>query len=173
MLLTLRVASRIEARCRTSSRRRNPRERHLTRGNATRQFPRCARVRNDGRPPPPRPAVPFLSGMLLPALEAFPMSAEGQTEKNSARAYIFRFALCSVPGIAYSIRKMTAIEASISFTASWVRRPCPHGIGLWIEIQLRTSLQHAWATVVETVDAFTNENLKFGAGSDDWKRFFN
>ena len=43
---------------------------------------------------------------------------------------------------------------------------------LWIEIQLRTSLQHAWATAVETVDAFTNENLKFGAGSDDWKRFF-
>ena len=43
---------------------------------------------------------------------------------------------------------------------------------LWIEIQLRTSLQHAWATAVETVDAFTSENLKFGAGSDDWKRFF-
>jgi hypothetical protein len=43
---------------------------------------------------------------------------------------------------------------------------------LWIEIQLRTSMQHAWATAVETVDAFTNENLKFGAGSDDWKRFF-
>jgi hypothetical protein len=43
---------------------------------------------------------------------------------------------------------------------------------LWIEIQLRTSLQHSWATAVETVDAFTSENLKFGAGSDDWKRFF-
>jgi hypothetical protein len=43
---------------------------------------------------------------------------------------------------------------------------------LWIEIQLRTSMQHAWATAVETVDAFTYENLKFGAGSDDWKRFF-
>lgn len=43
---------------------------------------------------------------------------------------------------------------------------------LWVEIQLRTSMQHAWATAVETVDAFTSENLKFGAGSDDWKRFF-
>jgi hypothetical protein len=43
---------------------------------------------------------------------------------------------------------------------------------LWIEIQLRTSMQHAWATAVETIDAFTSENLKFGAGSDDWKRFF-
>ena len=43
---------------------------------------------------------------------------------------------------------------------------------LWIELQLRTSLQHAWATAVETVDAFTEENLKFGLGSTDWKRFF-
>jgi hypothetical protein len=43
---------------------------------------------------------------------------------------------------------------------------------LWIEIQLRTSMQHAWATAVETVDAFTSENLKFGSGSEDWKRFF-
>jgi ppGpp synthetase/RelA/SpoT-type nucleotidyltranferase len=43
---------------------------------------------------------------------------------------------------------------------------------LWIEIQLRTSMQHAWATAVETVDAFTAENLKFGSGSEDWKRFF-
>jgi hypothetical protein len=33
-------------------------------------------------------------------------------------------------------------------------------------------MQHGWATAVETVDAFTNENLKFGAGSDDWTRFF-
>lgn len=43
---------------------------------------------------------------------------------------------------------------------------------LWIEIQLRTSMQHSWATAVETVDAFTSENLKFGFGSDDWRRFF-
>lgn len=43
---------------------------------------------------------------------------------------------------------------------------------LWIEIQLRTSMQHAWATALETVDIFTSENLKFGSGSDEWKRFF-
>lgn len=43
---------------------------------------------------------------------------------------------------------------------------------LRIEIQLRTKLQHSWATAVETVDAFTGENLKFGNGSTDWKRFF-
>ncbi|MDH7789146.1 RelA/SpoT domain-containing protein [Ochrobactrum sp. AN78] len=43
---------------------------------------------------------------------------------------------------------------------------------LRIEIQIRTKLQHSWATAVETVDAFTGENLKFGNGSENWKRFF-
>jgi Region found in RelA / SpoT proteins len=43
---------------------------------------------------------------------------------------------------------------------------------LRIEIQLRTKLQHAWATAVETVDTFTGEDLKFGLGDNDWRRFF-
>lgn len=43
---------------------------------------------------------------------------------------------------------------------------------LRIEMQLRTKLQHAWATCVETVDAFTAEDLKFGKGTSDWRRFF-
>ena len=44
--------------------------------------------------------------------------------------------------------------------------------GYRIEIQLRSQLQHAWATAVETVTTFTRTLLKFGGGSDDWKRFF-
>jgi hypothetical protein len=43
---------------------------------------------------------------------------------------------------------------------------------LRIEIQMRTRLQHAWATAVETVDAFTDEDLKFGKGTSKWRRFF-
>lgn len=43
---------------------------------------------------------------------------------------------------------------------------------LRIEIQMRTRLQHAWATAVETVDAFTAENIKFGKGASNWRRFF-
>lgn len=41
-----------------------------------------------------------------------------------------------------------------------------------IEIQLRTRLQHNWATAVETVGIFTGEALKSSQGNEDWQRFF-
>jgi hypothetical protein len=44
--------------------------------------------------------------------------------------------------------------------------------GCKIEIQLRTRLQHAWATAVETVDSLLNQNIKGGAGQKEWRRFF-
>ena len=44
--------------------------------------------------------------------------------------------------------------------------------GQRIEIQLRSRLQHAFATAVETVTTFTQEPLKFGAGPIEWRRFF-
>jgi hypothetical protein len=43
---------------------------------------------------------------------------------------------------------------------------------LRIEIQIRSRLQHAWATAVETVSAFTDQALKSGEGKPKWKRFF-
>jgi hypothetical protein len=41
-----------------------------------------------------------------------------------------------------------------------------------IEIQLRTRLQHAWATAVEAVGAIRGEDLKAGQGNASWLRFF-
>jgi len=45
-----------------------------------------------------------------------------------------------------------------------------------IEIQIRSRLQHAWATAVEIVDAFTGQALKSGlkinSGDPRWRRFF-
>jgi hypothetical protein len=44
--------------------------------------------------------------------------------------------------------------------------------GLKVEIQVRSRLQHGWATAVETVGAFTQQALKSSLGSDEWLRFF-
>lgn len=44
--------------------------------------------------------------------------------------------------------------------------------GLRIEVQLRTRLQHAWATAVETVGFFTVQALKSSQGAKEWLRFF-
>lgn len=44
--------------------------------------------------------------------------------------------------------------------------------GLKVEIQIRTHLQHLWATAVETVGTFTNYSLKSSMGPELWLRFF-
>lgn len=43
---------------------------------------------------------------------------------------------------------------------------------LRIEIQIRTRLQHLWATAVETVGLLIDEGLKYSQGSDAWLEFF-
>lgn len=43
---------------------------------------------------------------------------------------------------------------------------------LKIEVQLRSLLQHAWATAVEVVDTITDQALKSSRGKRDWLRFF-
>jgi ppGpp synthetase/RelA/SpoT-type nucleotidyltranferase len=44
--------------------------------------------------------------------------------------------------------------------------------GLQIELQLRSPLQHAWATAVETVGTFLKQALKSSQGHAEWLRFF-
>lgn len=41
-----------------------------------------------------------------------------------------------------------------------------------IEIQIRTLLQHAWATAVETVGTFIKQSLKSSQGEAEWLKFF-
>jgi len=50
--------------------------------------------------------------------------------------------------------------------------PDGHGNKKNIEIQLRTTLQHYWATALEIVDLFTGQALKSNQGDENWKRFF-
>ncbi len=44
--------------------------------------------------------------------------------------------------------------------------------GLKIEVQLRTSVQHAWATAVEIADLVSDTRTKFEDGTGDYGRFF-
>jgi len=41
-----------------------------------------------------------------------------------------------------------------------------------IEVQIRTRLQHAWATAVEGVGRARDEDFKSGEGDSDWRRLF-
>ena len=44
--------------------------------------------------------------------------------------------------------------------------------GQSIEIQIRTKLQHSWATAVETVGTLLKQSLKSSQGEERWLRFF-
>lgn len=50
-------------------------------------------------------------------------------------------------------------------------RYVPHN-GQRIEVQIRSRIQHIWATAVEVVGAFTKQALKSSQGSEDWQRLF-
>ncbi len=41
-----------------------------------------------------------------------------------------------------------------------------------IELQIRTKLQHDWATTLEVVELFTGQALKSNRGSEEWHEFF-
>ena len=43
---------------------------------------------------------------------------------------------------------------------------------LQLELQVRTKIQNNWATAVEIVDTFENENLKRGFNNSEWGSFF-
>lgn len=44
--------------------------------------------------------------------------------------------------------------------------------GLKLELQIRTKLQHNWATAVETAGIYTKTSLKSSKGPDEWLNFF-
>ncbi|MBV8457910.1 MAG: RelA/SpoT domain-containing protein [Acetobacteraceae bacterium] len=52
------------------------------------------------------------------------------------------------------------------------RGPLSVFTGRTIELQVRTRLQHSWATSIEAVGLFRREELKNNQGSADWLRLF-
>jgi len=43
---------------------------------------------------------------------------------------------------------------------------------LLVEVQIRSKLQHLWATAIETVDFFTRQAIKSSEGQKEWMDFF-
>jgi len=48
----------------------------------------------------------------------------------------------------------------------------PHHNGLLLEIQIRTKLQHAWATAVETMGTFVGQSIKSSEADAEWNDYF-
>ena len=44
--------------------------------------------------------------------------------------------------------------------------------GLKVELQIRSNIQHTWATAVEVIGTFNKENLKSSQGNQEWLHFF-
>ena len=50
--------------------------------------------------------------------------------------------------------------------------PNKNGDDKFIEIQLRTKVQHSWATAIEIIDLFAKQSIKTNSGDKDWSNFF-
>ena len=44
--------------------------------------------------------------------------------------------------------------------------------GMWIELQIRTQIQHIWATTLEIFDIKNESTLKIGGGNEEHREFF-
>jgi ppGpp synthetase/RelA/SpoT-type nucleotidyltranferase len=54
----------------------------------------------------------------------------------------------------------------------YVNENNPESNGLRIELQIRTKLQHTWATAVETMGTFLDYSLKSSQGPESWLDYF-
>lgn len=61
---------------------------------------------------------------------------------------------------------------SIHLIYRYKNKRAPGHDGLLIELQIRTKLQHIWATAVETMGTFLGQALKSRQGDKDWLDFF-
>lgn len=61
---------------------------------------------------------------------------------------------------------------SIHLVYKYKNKLQPHYDGLLLELQIRTKLQHIWATAVETMGTYLGQVFKSGEGEKKWRDFF-
>jgi len=61
---------------------------------------------------------------------------------------------------------------SLHLIYRYKNKGAPDYDGLLLELQIRTKLQHVWATAVETMGTFLGQALKSRQGDQDWIDFF-
>lgn len=103
-----------------------------------------------------------------------------------------RFAFEDIPTLtsAYELLQKTSLEGfSLKATYNYVEKPKESGYrsihfvykyhsddedkdGMLVELQIRTRLQHDWATAVETAELISQSPLKASAGDEHWQDYF-
>jgi (p)ppGpp synthase/HD superfamily hydrolase len=89
-----------------------------------------------------------------------------------------------------SIQRKSKIKHKMAKLTDYIKNPKPSGYrgchliynyfsdrtekynGLNVEMQIRSMLQHYWATTVETASMFMQQSLKSSVGDSGWLRFF-
>jgi len=61
---------------------------------------------------------------------------------------------------------------SVHLVYKYNSKRAPEYNGLSVELQVRTKLQHAWATAVETMSTILGKNIKARRGDKEWADFF-
>lgn len=61
---------------------------------------------------------------------------------------------------------------SIHLVYKYYNSRAPEFNDLQLELQIRTKLQHSWATAVETMGTFLDHSLKSSEGPEQWLKFF-
>lgn len=88
---------------------------------------------------------------------------------------------------AYKLSRLLAKDGHFTLRRDYIKEPKESGyrsihlIGMFadedgemkpVELQIRTRIQHSWATALEIVDLYTRQSIKTNAGSKDWTDFF-
>jgi len=90
--------------------------------------------------------------------------------ENNYRESHFKHSLVSCKD--YVAEPKASGYRSIHLVYKYNNPNAPEYNGLFVELQLRTRIQHAWATAVETMGTFLGQALKSSEGHEIWLSYF-